>query len=238
LLALRRWLHTVTSLLSLTRTPHTMAGSSEPWCSPMGGCVRDGSGDEHPWDGSRPDKPCGLPGAYACTVAGLHDISDATFSWHRVKGVKHTIELHAGDQVFGTLRFDGVKAVAEVDGQRWAFTRHKKQVIIRDAHGTVAGTFTATKRGEGQLELTDGLRFWWRPTHPGQAERGFYDADGGRVVRFWKATRLLSAEDRGAADPGRSALPQFPLLIMLGRVISIGQDELSAALSGVIAATS
>lgn len=171
-------------------------------------------------------------------MAGLHDISDTTFSWHRVKGVKHAIELHAGDQVFGTLRFDGVEAAAEVGGQRWAFTRHKKQVIIRDADGTVAGTFTAAKRGEGQLELTDGPRFWWRPAHPGQAERGFYDADGARVVRFWKATRLLSAEDRGAADPGRSALPQFPLLVVLGRVIGIGQDEFSAALAGVIAATS
>ena len=72
---------------------------------------------------------------------------------------------------------------------------------------------------------------------PGQAERGFYDADGARVVRFWKATRLLSVEDRGAADPGRSALPQFPLLVVLGRVIGIGQDEASA-LAGVIAATS
>jgi hypothetical protein len=179
-----------------------------------------------------------MSAAYACTVAGLRDISDITFSWRPVKGVKHTIDLHVGDEVFGTLRFDGAEAVADVDGQRWAFTRHRKQVIIRDAHGTAAGIFTATKRGEGQLELTDGPRFWWRPTHPGQAERGFYDADGARVVRFWKASRLLSAEDRGAADPGRSALRHFPLLVVLGRVIGIGQDEVSAALSGVIAATS
>ena len=177
------------------------------------------------------------PTAYAGIVAELRDISDATFSWRPVKGVKHTIELHAGDQVFGTLRFDGAEAVAEVDGQRWAFTRRKKQVIIRDAHGTLAGTFRATKRGQGQLELTDGPCFSWRPTHPGQAERCFYDADGARVVRFWKANRLLSVEDRGAADPGRSALPQFPLLVVLGRVIGIGQDDLSA-LAGVIAATS
>ena len=177
------------------------------------------------------------PTAYAGIVAELRDISDATFSWRPVKGVKHTIELHAGDQVFGTLRFDGAEAVAEVDGQRWAFTRRKKQVIIRDAHGTLAGTFRAIKRGQGQLELTDGPCFSWRPTHPGQAERCFYDADGARVVRFWKANRLLSVEDRGAADPGRSALPQFPLLVVLGRVIGIGQDDLSA-LAGVIAATS
>jgi hypothetical protein len=108
------------------------------------------------------------PTAYACIVAGLRDISDATFSWRPVKGVKHTIELHAGDQVFGTLRFDGVEAVAEVDGQRWAFTRHRKQVIIRDAHGTVAGTFRATKRGEGQLELTDGRCFSWARPIPGK----------------------------------------------------------------------
>ena len=195
-------------------------------------------GGEHRRDGSPSGTPGGLTGAYACTVAGLRDISDATFSWHRVKGIKHAIELRAGDLVFGTLRFDGVEAVAEVDGQRWAFTRHRKQVIVRDADGTVAGTFTAAKRGEGQLELVDGPRFWWRPTRRGQAERGFYDADGARVVRFWKATRLLSAEDRGAADPGRSALPQFPLLVVLGRVIGIGQDEVSAALAGVIAATS
>jgi len=197
-----------------------------------------GVAGKHRRDGPRPGEPCGLTGAYAGIVAGLHDISDATFSWHRVKGVKHAIELHAGDQVFGTLRFDGAEAVAEVDGQRWAFTRHRKQIIIRDADGTVAGTFTGAKRGQGQLELADGPRFWWRPTHRGQAERGFYDTDGARVVRFWKATRLLSAEDRGAADPGRSALPQFPLLVVLGRVIGIGQDEASAAIAGVIAATS
>jgi len=133
-------------------------------------------------------------------VAGLRDISDATFSWHRVKGVKHAIELHAGDQAFGTLRFDG--AEAEVEGQRWAFTRHKKQVIIRDAHGTVAGTFMAAKCGEGQLELADGQRFWWRPTHPGHAERGFYDADGARVVRFWKATGCYRS--RTAVRPTRA----------------------------------
>ena len=108
-----------------------------------GGCVADDSGVNTAGTDRRPASR-GLTGAYASIVAGLHDISDATFSWHRVKGVKHAIELHVGDQVFGTLRFDGVKAVAEVDGQRWAFTRHKKQVIIRDAHGTVAGTFTAT----------------------------------------------------------------------------------------------
>ncbi len=48
-------------------------------------------------------------------------------------------------------------------------------------------------------------------------------------MRFWKTHKILKTEDRGAADPGMAARPEFPLLVFLGRVIGIGEDDVTTA---------
>jgi hypothetical protein len=36
---------------------------------------------------------------------------------------------------------------------------------------------------------------------------------------------VLKVEDRGSADPGMALRPEFPLLVVLGRVIGIGDTD-------------
>jgi hypothetical protein len=171
-------------------------------------------------------------------VASLHDVREQTFSWRPVKGVKKTIEVYAGPDVFGTLRQErGRPAVAEIDQGRWTFTQEKRVLTVSAEDGTTLATFLPGTRGQGTVTLADGQAFRWAPTQPGKAERAFYDTDGQRVVRFWKDWQVLKVEDRGAADPGMASLPAFPLLVVLGRVIGVGTDG-DLASAAVVAATS
>jgi len=128
--------------------------------------------------------------------------------------------------VFGTLRLEhGKPAVADVDGSRWVFEKSKSRLTARTEDGSVLTAFAPAKRGEGLLTLADGRTLRWAATHRGQAERAFYDENGALIVRFWKTHKILKTEDRGAADPGMAARPEFPLLVFLGRVIGIGEDD-------------
>ncbi len=167
----------------------------------------------------------------------LHDVGTQTFSWRPVKGVKKTIEVYAGSDVFGTLRQErGRPSVVAIDGSRWVFEKDKGVVTVRAEDGSALATFVAGKGGEGTLTLADGRILHWAPTKKGQAERAFYDETGARIVRFWKDWQVLKVEDRGEADPGMAARPEFSLLVALGRVIGIGSDD-DGAIAAVIAAT-
>ena len=159
-------------------------------------------------------------------MATLHEIGDRTFSWRPINGATTTIKVYAGATVFGTLRLEGDRrAVAEMGGSRWVFEAGKGSVTVRGEQGAVLATFAAGTGGDGTLTLADGRMLRWAPTHPGRDARAFYDGGGTRVVRFWKDHQLLKTEDRGAADLGMAARPEFPLLVALGRVIGIGQGE-------------
>jgi hypothetical protein len=173
-----------------------------------------------------------------CPVAMLHEVGEQTFSWRPVKGAKKTIEIYAGPRVFGTLqRGRGVPTVAQTDEGRWIFEKENGAIAVRAQDGTTLARFVAEKGGHGTVTLADGQTFRWAPTQKGKAERAFYDLDGQRVVRFWRDWQFVKVEDRGAADPGMAALPAFPLLVILGRVIGIGMDDDMAA-AAVIASTS
>jgi hypothetical protein len=156
----------------------------------------------------------------------MGDLGTTTFAWRPVKGVKGTIEVHTESGVFGTLRQEkGRPTIASTADGRWSIEKSKGTIIVRDGRDDLAATFTSAKGGTGMVRMADEQEFRWAPTHPHQAERAFYDRFGRRVVRFWKDWRFVAVIDKGEADPGMAALSEFPLLVMLGRVIGIGEDD-------------
>lgn len=156
----------------------------------------------------------------------LYDVGTQTFSWRPVKGVKKTIEVYAGADIFGTLRQErGQPTIATTAEGRWTIEKTKGTLTVRADGGATIATFVTGTGGEGTVTLADGQTLRWAPTTTGQAERAFYDDAGRRIVRFWKDWQFLKVEDRGEADPGMAAWPGFPVLVVLGRVIGIGADD-------------
>ena len=155
-----------------------------------------------------------------------------------MKGAKKTLEVYAGADIYGTLRQErGQPAVLMIAEGRWTIEKRTGAVTVRTDTGTTVATFAAEKGGEGTVTLADGRTLRWAPTARGRAERAFYDDAGRRIVRFWKDWHMLKVEDRGEADPGMSSRPEFPLLVALGRVVGIGQEDdgaVMAALAGTI----
>ena len=169
----------------------------------------------------------------------LRQVGANTFSWRPLKGVKNTIEVYSGADVFGTLRQKrGEPILAETAEGRWMIDKGKGTISVRTDDGAVVATFTSGKGGQGTLTLADGQVFRWAPTKSGTAERAFYDAAGARFVRFWKDWQLLKVEDRGEADPNMATRPEFPVLVILGRVIGIGTDDDVAVMAAISVATS
>ena len=168
----------------------------------------------------------------------LSDVGAQTFSWRPMKGVKKTIEVYAGADVFGMLRQErGQPAIATTAEGCWTIEKARGTLTVRADTGVTIATFVASKGGEGTVTLADNQRLRWAPTTKGQAERAFYDDAGRRIVRFWKDWQLFKVEDRSAADLGMATYPCFPVLVVLGRVIGIGSDDGSAmvAVIGAIA---
>lgn len=133
---------------------------------------------------------------------------------------QQVFELHAGDTVVATLRFEHASlTVGEGDGHRWTFKRegflHPRVTVRLPDSNDNAATFQASWSGGGSLELPDRvLRFgaanFWH------SQWDWQDGDKHSLVHFKNQHGFLKMEGHVVIEPGAAAVPELPLIVVLG----------------------
>jgi hypothetical protein len=141
-------------------------------------------------------------------------------AWIQPARTQQSFELHAGDTVVATLRLERASlAIGEGEGHRWTFKRegfwHPRVTVRLPNSDDNAATFQSSWAGGGSLELPDRvLRFgaanFWH------SQWDWQDGDKHSLVHFKSQDGFLKMEGQIEIEPGAAALPELPLIVVLG----------------------
>jgi hypothetical protein len=152
----------------------------------------------------------------------LDQISEE-INWLQPKVLKREYELRIGEQVAGTLRWQkgwGSLALAEWNSNQWTFKRvgfWQPRVTVRiPGFEEDTAIFRPNWNGNGTLELVAGRRLNWVATRFWRSEWSFLLEDGTELVRFRPKFGLATVKARLKVKPAAHAVPELPLLLLLG----------------------
>jgi hypothetical protein len=171
----------------------------------------------------------------------IAEVADQELVWVQPARLKQTFELRTGDEVVATLQFQRASlATGEVAGQQWTFKREgfwHPQVTVRVA-GSDANTavFKPAWTGGGTLELPQGRLLRFGAANFWHSQWDWSDPNGTPLVHFKSHAGLLKTEGEVGIEPGAAALPEQPLLVVLGWYLLILFARDSAAGAGAAAA--
>ncbi|MDQ6714468.1 MAG: hypothetical protein M3Z28_15000 [Candidatus Dormibacteraeota bacterium] len=160
--------------------------------------------------------------------------------WVQPAARRREHELHAGDDVVATLRFQrGSLADAEAEGQHWTFKRQgfwQPRVTVRVAGADAeVAVFRPNWAGGGTLELADGRTLDLRSGNFWQSQWVWQEKDR-PVILFKGRHGIVKANGAVEIQAGSAGLPDAPLLVLLGWYLILLHAEDSNAAAGSTAA--
>jgi hypothetical protein len=164
------------------------------------------------------------------------------WEWRESRTAKRQDELHFGERVAATLRWQGLLsnlAYAHSPEGEWTFDRPRilsREVEIRDAESNALVAILYVRwTGDATLEFADGRTIDWSPTNFWQTRWAFFDNDERALISFVDTSRLLEA--RTAVTFYRSGLSEqeSALLTLFGRYLMILHRNDSAAIAATTA---
>jgi hypothetical protein len=177
------------------------------------------------------------------------EISADPLEWREPKALEQHYELYQGDEIFATLIFKtafGSLATAETTECKWTFKRVgflNPRVTVRElgSDGNLA-VFQPRFWGDGELILTSGERFTWKPTNFWQTEWVFQDTYDRLWVKFKSGTEKSKLSDLFKTQamleiaPVIPARETLPLLVTVGWYLMILHQQ-DAAAAATVAST-
>lgn len=149
-------------------------------------------------------------------------------SWTRPRVLSSEHVLSAGDERLGTLRFTGAlarDATAECAGSRWQFHLGpplRREVRILDAAERPVAVYRRRGLTGGRLEMANGDRFTWRSFGFWRRTWGFTrDEHPEPLVLFRLRFSFGHAVDEVTVDADGRRMPELPLLLLLGRFLTV-----------------
>ena len=165
----------------------------------------------------------------------ISEVAGEELLWIQPAARKRDHELHAGDDVVATLHFQrGSLADAEAAGAHWTFKREgfwHPRVTVRTAGSDAdLAVFHPRWVGGGALEFPDARAVRLSSANFWQSEWVWQEGEQ-PLIRFKGRHGLIKA--RGAVEvlPEGAALPDLPMLILLGWYLILLHAEDSAAAS-------
>ncbi len=178
----------------------------------------------------------------------IQDAAPSTLSWQQTQALRCEYELRAGDELLATLRKPrklGRTMEAETGNSRFTFEPQgflRRRVIIREAGAAgEPAVFQSGFCGGGRLLLPDGRSYRFKNTSFWGHRWAFVDASEQPLVSFKLRNRLFRAGCDVEIGSGASALPELPVLVLLGwyLLLRIREDAAAAgAAAAVVAAGS
>jgi hypothetical protein len=161
--------------------------------------------------------------------------SQDVLSWIRPRVLSREHELHAGDAVLGTLKLSGVfgrEATAECAGRRWRFRRGsliRREVRVLDENDRPVALYRGRLLGGGELRMETGDVLHWRAFGFWRRTWGFTRDGGDPLVLFRFRFSPGHALDEVTVDADARRLPALPLLLLLGRYLTLRRRRQSHA---------
>jgi hypothetical protein len=157
-------------------------------------------------------------------VRAISEVASSELEWIQSHGLN--FELRAGDEIVGSLRWErSAQATAETADQRWTFNREgfwRMRITVRvPGSETTFAVFYPTWLGGGTLEGQPGRplrmvsRSWWR------AQSDWVDEVGQPLVHIANRGKWFEVKYRVVIEKQAIALPEMPLLVMLGLYVIV-----------------
>lgn len=168
--------------------------------------------------------------------------------WIQPKGLGRHFELRAEDEIVATLGFEtlcGSLARAQSADESWTFKRigfFNPRVTVRKA-GEEANLAVYTPRWtgrEGTLEFSNGRVYRWVQANFWATRYQISDEAGNPLISFRsgagksKLSDLFKTQARVEIDLRGRALPELPLLVLLGWYLIVLQQEDAAAAAATV----
>ncbi|OLE78780.1 MAG: hypothetical protein AUG06_09520 [Actinobacteria bacterium 13_1_20CM_2_65_11] len=171
----------------------------------------------------------------------IAEVADQELVWSQPARLKQAFELQAANEVVATLQFQRASlAAGEVADQQWTFKREgfwHPQITVRVAGSDAnLAVFKPAWTGGGMLELPQGRLLRFGAANFWHSQWDWSDPAGNPLVHFKSHAGLLKTEGEVGIEPVASALPELPLLVVLGWYLLILFARDSAAAAGSTAA--
>ena len=164
------------------------------------------------------------------------------WEWRESRTARHQDELHLGERVAATLRWQGLLsnlAHAETPEGRWTFDRPRvlsRDVEVRDAAtDAIIAILHVRWRGDATLEFADGGNVEWAPTNFWQTQWAFFDNTDRALISFDDTSRLLEARSAVTYHTSDLSAEENALLTTFGRYLMMLHRNDSAAVAATTA---
>jgi hypothetical protein len=164
------------------------------------------------------------------------------WEWRESRTAKRQDELHFGERVAATLRWQGLLsnvAWAQSPEGRWTFDRPRvlsRDVEIRDAEtDALVGCLHVKWTGDATLEFADGHTVDWAPTNFWQTQWAFFDAQENALISFVDTSRLFEARSAVTFHSSDLSAAESALLTTFGRYLMVLHRNDSAAVAAATA---
>ena len=181
----------------------------------------------------------------------LSKVAAMPLYWVQPTTFERWFELRSGDHVVATLGWKtscGTLAGAESADGHWTFKRVgflNPRVTVRDAGSEIdLAIFWPNWLGDGRLEFAGGDVFRWQSTNFWATNWCFTDSGGTPLVAFKpgaeeaKLSDMFKQQAMVEVRPEGRAVPELPLLVLVGWYLMIlRQDDTAAAGAAASAAS-
>ena len=149
--------------------------------------------------------------------------------WVQPARLKQEFELHAGDEVIATLRWQRSSlAIAETAEQSWTIKRegfwHPRITVRIPGSDDSIATFQPGWAGRGTLDLGPGKQLRFGAPNFWRSQWDWLDPQNQPLVHFKSHQGLLKVEGEVAIEPAAIKSPDMPLLVVLGWYLLVPAD--------------
>jgi hypothetical protein len=150
----------------------------------------------------------------------INEVATGELVWVQPARLKQEFELHASDEVVGTLRFERSSlAIGETADQRWTFKRegfwHPRITVRVQGSDANVALFSPGWAGGGTLDL-GGRQLRFVAANLWHSQWDWVDAQNKPVVHFKSHQGLLKTEGQVEIETEAIQSPDLPLLVVLG----------------------
>jgi hypothetical protein len=175
-------------------------------------------------------------------MKNIREVLQQPLLWTQPSAFQRVFELHAGDDVVGTLRWDkalGSLALAESSDGVWSFKRSgflRPKVTVRvPGSETEVAIFKPSWGGEGTLRFSDGRCYQWQHTSFWRSQWALANETGESLIHFIPEFAMFEHAAEVTLEPRAESTPDLSLLTLLGWYLVVLMAEEAAAAAAVVA---
>jgi hypothetical protein len=165
----------------------------------------------------------------------IQEAAPSTLSWHQPRAFRGEYELWAGDELLATLwsgsSFGAIMG-AKTGASEFSIRTEgffQDLIAVREVGAVGVAAYFRKGSAERQLALSDNRGYGWKMLSFWSRRWAFVDDSDRPLVSFQAWSQSFRAGCDVAIDPGALALPELPILVILGWYLLLRENEAAMA---------